>query len=70
MDILAAIKREEKKTRKAARQAESPIEWSASGRKSIGRLCGARSHRREEAHLVGCRQGGDCQGGEKEVGEG
>ena len=39
-------------------------------RKSIGRLCGARSHRREEARFVGCRQSGDSEGGEEAVGKG
>jgi hypothetical protein len=38
--------------------------------KSIGRLCGARSCEREEARFVGCRQSGDCKGGEEAVGEG
>jgi hypothetical protein len=43
MDILAAIKREEKKARKAARQPEPASEWGTIGGKSIARLCGARS---------------------------
>jgi hypothetical protein len=57
MDILAAIKREEKNS-KAAR--------SAFG---TGRLCGARSSRREEARFVGCGQSSDCEGGEEALGE-
>jgi len=66
MNILAAIKREGEKTRTAARQVESPIGWDSSGCKSIGRLCGARSRRREEARPVRCWQSGDCEGGEEE----
>src|SRR5580693_3911676 len=59
-----------KKTRKAVRQTESPSKRCTSGCKSIGRLCGARSCRREEARVVGCGKSGDCDGGEEAVGEG
>jgi hypothetical protein len=45
-------------------------EWSASGCKSIGRLCGARSRRREEARHDGCWQSGDFEGVEEALGEG
>ena len=41
MNILAAIKREERKLEKQLRQAESPTKRCTSGSKSIGRLCGA-----------------------------
>ena len=70
MDILAAIKREERKLEKQLGKLTAPTERSTSGCESIGRLRGARSRRREEARLVGCWQSGDCEGGEKAVGEG
>jgi hypothetical protein len=66
MDILAAIKREERKLEKQLGKLSHQFEWSACGYKSIGRLCGARSRRREEARFVRCWQSGDCEGGEEE----
>jgi len=53
-----------------AKQAAATAERSAFGCKSIERLCGARSRRREEARLIGCWQSGDWEGGEETVGEG
>src|ERR1700722_7334458 len=59
-----------KKTRKTVKEAESPTKRCTSSCESIGRLCGPRSCRREEARLVGCWQSSDCEGGEEAVGEG
>jgi hypothetical protein len=70
MDIFGSDQTRREKARKAATQAESSIERSTSGRKSIGPLCGARGCRREEASVIGCWQSGDCEGGEEAVGEG
>ena len=69
MDILAAIKREERKLEKQLGKLTSPTERSASGCKGLGPFRRARSSRREQARPVGGWQGGDCQGGEKAVGE-
>src|SRR5580704_3572181 len=56
-----------KKARKAIRQAESSIERCTSGCQSIGRLCGARSRRREEARSVRFWQSGDSEGGKEKM---
>ena len=70
MDILAVFKREERKLEKR-RQATAQAERCTSGCKSIGPFYGARSNQCEqEARFVGCWSSGDCEGGEKAVGEG
>jgi hypothetical protein len=60
MDVLAAIKREEKKAPKTVANATAPIERSACGRKSFGRFDEQRNKGRKEARLVGCWPSGDC----------
>jgi hypothetical protein len=55
MDILAAIKREERKL-EAARQVAAPAERSASGCKSFGRFNEQGNQSRKKARLVsGCK---------------
>jgi hypothetical protein len=70
VNILAAIKREERKLEKQLGQVRAQTNRSTSGCKSTGRLCGARSRRREEARFVGCWESGDYQGREEAVGGG
>jgi hypothetical protein len=60
MDILAAIKREEKKLEKQLGKLR------ISGRcKNVGPLSGERSSRREEARFVGSWSSGDFKGNEE-----
>ena len=47
-----------------------PAVWVLATSKSPVTFRLARSHRREEARLVGCGQSGDGEGGEEAVGEG
>ena len=62
MDILPAIKREERKLEKQLHKLQHQLKGAPSSCQSIGRLCGARSCRREKARPVGCWQSGDYQG--------
>jgi hypothetical protein len=70
MDILAAIKREERKLEKQLGKLNHQLSGVRAACESIGAFCGARSSRREEARPVGCWKGGDREGGKKTVGEG
>jgi hypothetical protein len=64
MDILAAIKREERKLEKQL----GKLNHQLSGVRAAARALG-HSAEREEARLVGCGQSGDYQGREEAVGE-
>jgi hypothetical protein len=68
MNILTAIKREERKLEKQLSKLQHPIEWSTKGRKSFGRFDEPRTKGRKEARVVRCRESEDSEGSEKEMG--
>ena len=56
MNILAVIKREERKLEQQLGKLNHQLSGVKAAAKAFGRLCGARSRRREKARLVRCWQ--------------
>jgi hypothetical protein len=70
MDILAAIKREERKLEKQLDKLQLRLDGVRGAAKAFGAFRRTRSCRREEARFISCWQSGDFKGGEEAVGEG
>jgi hypothetical protein len=69
MDILAAIKREERKLEKQL----GTLRHQLSGVRAAAKALGGSAERDvigvKKRVFVGCGQSGDCEGGEEEMGE-
>jgi hypothetical protein len=70
MNILAAIKREERKLQKQLAKLQNQLNGAQAAGKSLGAFDQPRDSWGQEARPVSCWPSGDCQGGEKAVGEG
>jgi len=71
MNILAAIKREERKLQKQLGKLNYQLSGVRAAAKALGHSTAREVlARREEARFVGCWESGDCEGDEEAVGEG
>jgi hypothetical protein len=70
MNILAAIKREEKKIEKQMSVLQHKLNGVRSAAKALGTFGCCRSEDRKEARSIGCGTSRDFEGSEEALGEG